>query len=67
MSSPVRYNLAENYNIKVENQGLEGNCWTFASLETLETYLQIHGFGTFGLKDANLGTDAKRNIGSPAV
>lgn len=51
---PVRYNLAENYNIKVENQGLEGNCWTFASLETLETYLQIHGYGTYDFSENHL-------------
>lgn len=51
---PKRYNLAENYNIKVENQGEEGNCWTFASLETLETYLQIHGYGTFDFSENHL-------------
>ena len=51
---PSRYNLAEHYNIKVENQGQEGNCWTFASLETLETYLQIHGYGTFDFSENHL-------------
>lgn len=51
---PNRYNLAEHYNIKVENQGSEGTCWTFASLETLETYLQIHGYGTFDFSENHL-------------
>lgn len=51
---PKRYNLAEHYDIKVESQGQEGNCWAFASLETLETYLQIHGFGTFDFSENHL-------------
>ena len=51
---PNRYSLADNYNILVENQGLEGNCWTFASLETLETYLQIHGYGTYNFSENHL-------------
>ena len=65
---PSRYNLAEKYNIKVENQGQEGNCWTFASLETLETYLQIHGYGTFDFSEnhlnyleSNLFTESEAN------
>lgn len=68
---PNRYNLAEHYNIKVKNQGQEGNCWAFASLETLETYLQIHGYGTFDFSENHLNyiesnlfseTDATRKI-----
>ena len=51
---PSRYSLADNYNIKVENQGQEGNCWTFASLETIETYLQMHGYGTFDFSENHL-------------
>lgn len=51
---PQRYNLAEHYDIKVENQGEEGNCWTFASLETLETYLQMHGYETFDFSENHL-------------
>ena len=48
---PKKYNLAEHYNILVENQGQEGNCWIFASLKTLETYLQIHGYGTYNFSE----------------
>ena len=51
---PSYYNLADNYNIKVENQGSEGNCWAFASLETIETYLQVHGYGTFDFSENHL-------------
>lgn len=51
---PSSYNLADHYNIKVKNQGEEGNCWAFASLETLETYLQIHGYGTFDFSENHL-------------
>ena len=50
-SIPTSYNLADHYNIRTENQGEEGNCWTFAALETLETYLQIHGYGTFDFSE----------------
>ena len=68
---PSKYNLAEHYNIKVEDQGQEGNCWTFASLETLETYLQVHGYGTFDFSENHLNylesnlfseTEANRNV-----
>ena len=51
---PSKYNLSENYNIKVENQGEEGNCWTFASLETIETYLQIKENKTFDFSENHL-------------
>ena len=40
---PSYYNIADNYNVLVEDQGNEGNCWAFASIKTLETYLQMHG------------------------
>ena len=75
LNLPARYNLAEHYNIKVENQGQEGNCWAFASLETLETYLQIHGYGTYDFSEnhlnyieSNLFTEsvANRNINTAA-
>ena len=51
---PSRYNLADHYEFKVENQGEEGNCWTFASIETLESYLQIHGYGIFDFSENHL-------------
>ena len=51
---PSKYNLAENYNIKVENQGQEGNCWAFASLETIETYIQIKENKTLNFSENHL-------------
>ena len=54
LNLPIKYNLADYYDIKVENQGQEGNCWAFASLETLETYLQIHGYGTYDFSENHL-------------
>ena len=51
---PSRFSLADDYNIKVENQGREGNCWTFASLEAIETYLQIHEGITYDFSENHL-------------
>lgn len=51
---PSYFNLADNYNLKVENQGYEGNCWTFASLNSLETYLMIHGYGEYDFSEKHL-------------
>ena len=51
---PSKFVLTDNYNIKVENQGQEGNCWTFASMETIETYLQIHENITFDFSENHL-------------
>lgn len=50
-SIPTSYNLVDHYNIRTENQGEEGNCWTFAALET---YFQIHGYGTFDFSENHL-------------
>ena len=36
---PTYFNLADTYSLKVEDQGQEGNCWAFAALKSLETYL----------------------------
>ena len=54
---PKKYNLAEHYNILVENQGQEGNCWIFASLKTLETYSQYLGI----VNDRIIYTDGDSN------
>lgn len=51
---PEYFNLADNYNLKVENQGTEGNCWTFASLNSLETYLMMHGYGEYDFSEKHL-------------
>lgn len=68
---PSRFNLADTYNIKVENQGSEGNCWIFASVESIETYIQIHEDTTFDFSEMHVNylesnlfedTMASRNI-----
>lgn len=51
---PSRFSLADTYNIKVENQGSEGNCWIFASIESIETYLQIHENKTFDFSEMHV-------------
>lgn len=51
---PSYFNLADSYNLKVENQGPEGNCWTFASLNSLETYLMMHGYGEYDFSERHL-------------
>ena len=51
---PSYFNLADSYNLKVENQGSEGNCWTFASLNSLETYLMMHGYGEYDFSERHL-------------
>ena len=51
---PSRFSLADTYNIKVENQGSEGNCWIFASIESIETYLQIHEDKTFDFSEMHV-------------
>ena len=51
---PSRFNLADTYSFKVENQGKEGVCWAFASLECIESYLQIHGQGIYDFSESHL-------------
>lgn len=38
---PTKYSLKDTLDIKVENQGNYGTCWTFASLNALETNLAL--------------------------
>ena len=52
--NPSYFNLADSYYLKVENQGSEGNCWTFASLNSLETYLMMHGYGEYDFSEKHL-------------
>lgn len=51
---PNTFNLADKINIRVENQGPEGNCWAFASMKSLETYLQLHGYGECDFSEKHL-------------
>ena len=51
---PARFNLAEKIDIKVENQGMYGLCWDFASIKSLETYLALNGIGNYDLSEMHL-------------
>ena len=51
---PNKFDLREKVNIRVKSQGANGNCWAFASLESLETYLQLHGYGDYDFSEKHL-------------
>ena len=51
---PSKYNLGDDINILIENQGSEGNCWNFASMKSLETYLLLNGYGEFDFSEKHL-------------
>ncbi len=41
-------------NIKVENQEKYDTCWAFASINTLETNLALHGYGDYDFSELHL-------------
>lgn len=51
---PSKFDLRNRINIRVENQGVEGNCWAFASIKSLETYLSLHGYGDYDFSERHL-------------
>ena len=51
---PSRFNLADKLDIKVEDQGSYGLCWAFASMKTLETYMQLHGEGVHNFSEIHI-------------
>lgn len=51
---PAKFDLRDVINIRVENQGAENNCWAFASIKSLETYLQLHGYGNYDFSEKHL-------------
>ena len=55
-SLPTKFDLRDKINIKVENQGGRGYCWTFASLNSLETYLNLKGYGDYDFSEVHLGS-----------
>lgn len=47
-----RYNLMEHgVTFDIEDQGAWGLCWAFATNNVLESYLQLHGIGTYNLSE----------------
>lgn len=51
---PSYFNLNNKIKINVENQGSYGLCWAFASLKTLETYLELHNNQDYNLSEIKL-------------
>lgn len=51
---PTEFNLSEEINILVENQGEEGLCWAFASLTSLETNLTLKGYGEYDFSERHI-------------
>lgn len=54
-SLPTKYDLRDyNYVTSVKNQGEEGNCWAFASIAALESYLLKNEGKTYDFSENNL-------------
>ena len=51
---PSNFDLRDKISIKVEDQGTRGTCWTFASLNTLETYLSLNGYGDYDFSEMHI-------------
>lgn len=51
---PSRFDLRSRISIKVENQGNEEICWTFASLGVLETHLAVKNKGNYDFSERHL-------------
>ena len=51
---PERFDLRDKINIKVENQGIYGLCWDFAALNSVETYLELNGKGSFDFSELHV-------------
>lgn len=51
---PEEYNLSNDIDITVENQGSYGLCWDFASVKSLETYLSLNGYGNLDFSELHV-------------
>ena len=51
---PVSFDLSNEINIINERQGDYNLCWDFASLNSLETYLQLHDLGEYNFSELHL-------------
>lgn len=51
---PSYFNLSDKITINVENQGSYGLCWAFASLKTIETFLELHNGHDYNLSEIKL-------------
>ena len=53
-SIPLKFDLRDEIDIKIENQDLYGICWNFASMTSLETYLALNGYGDYDFSELHL-------------
>lgn len=51
---PTKFDLRDEINIKVEDQGSDGLCWAFSSLTSLETNLALNGYGDYDFSERHL-------------
>ena len=51
---PEKFNLADKIDIQVENQGIYGLCWDFASIKPLETYLALNKLGNYDFSELHV-------------
>lgn len=51
---PAEFDLRDVINVPVRDQGFYGNCWNFASIKPLETYLALNGYGYYDLSELHL-------------
>ena len=51
---PSKFDLRDIIDIKVEDQGLYGLCWAFASSNTVETNLALNNFGDFDASEMHI-------------
>ncbi len=53
-SIPEKFNLRDVINIKVENQGVFGLCWDFASMKSLETFMSLNKLGDYDFSEIHV-------------
>lgn len=51
---PVKFNLKDVIDIKIEDQGRYGLCWDFASMKSLETYLALNNLGNYDFSEIHV-------------
>ncbi|MCL1790497.1 MAG: hypothetical protein FWG40_03930 [Peptococcaceae bacterium] len=51
---PVKFNLADQLELIVEDQGSFGLCWDFAALKSMETFLQLHDEPSYDLGEIHV-------------
>ena len=53
-NQPYRFNLRDKIDIKINDQGMYGLCWAFASMNTLETHAALNNLGNFDFSEMHI-------------